>query len=225
MKIQVYQIETTNFCNANCVYCPHPKMTREKGVMTIETFIKTLDLMVNKYTALHHFGVPFLNVHLSYFIRLANQKGIKTELSTNGSVVALVKEIMEAEPYIIRYAYDAFKDLHFLKALAEYNKSTLIYAHSVNEGSKPITNFAGAVPFAQKEKGVCYFKKYGYVVVLWDGRIVPCCCDYDAQEVLGSVWDEKEIELKQDYSLCEKCDGMQFAPYGLWEEKCLLENK
>src|SRR5512135_2329361 len=34
----ILQIETTNVCNARCVFCAYPKMLREKGIMSIPLF-------------------------------------------------------------------------------------------------------------------------------------------------------------------------------------------
>lgn len=36
----VLQIETTNICNAHCVFCAYPRMRREKGVMSLPLFEK-----------------------------------------------------------------------------------------------------------------------------------------------------------------------------------------
>lgn len=214
--MKVFQIEATNFCNASCSYCPHSKMTREKGFMSVETFLQVLDVMDNAYTGLHHFGEPMLNPNLSTFIELAKTRGILTEFSTNGSCFHTIVQVMAARPYIIRYAYDAFKDLRFLKELTTHNKGTIIKTHSIEEGTKPFANFAGAVAGESIAKGECYFKKYGYVVVLWDGRVVPCCCDYNGQHIIGTVWDG--IEMRKNYSLCEKCEGYQFPSDSLYEE-------
>lgn len=38
----ILQIETTNVCNAACVFCAYPAMQRAKGVMTMELFDKTV---------------------------------------------------------------------------------------------------------------------------------------------------------------------------------------
>jgi radical SAM protein with 4Fe4S-binding SPASM domain len=55
------------------------------------------------------------------------------------------------------------------------------------------------------------------VVVLWDGRVVPCCHDYDGQVVLGDlntntlaqIWAAPAAErfrrYNEDYQLCQQC--------------------
>jgi len=39
----VFHIETTNFCNAKCVMCPHEKITRPRSHMPWELFTKIID--------------------------------------------------------------------------------------------------------------------------------------------------------------------------------------
>ena len=34
-------------------------------------------------------------------------------------------------------------------------------------------------------------KDYGKLVVLWDGRVIPCCVDYNAELTIGNVCDER----------------------------------
>lgn len=55
------------------------------------------------------------------------------------------------------------------------------------------------------------------LVVLWDGRVVPCCHDYDGAVVVGDlreqslaeIWRSSAVKLFQDrnleYELCQKC--------------------
>jgi len=40
-------------------------------------------------------------------------------------------------------------------------------------------------------------KDYGKLVVLWDGRVIPCCVDYNASLVLGNAWKDRVIDLWQ----------------------------
>ena len=38
-NLNVLQVESTNFCNAHCVFCPHSKFT-EFGTMTDNLYVK-----------------------------------------------------------------------------------------------------------------------------------------------------------------------------------------
>ena len=37
------EVETTNFCNASCIFCSYPDMKRKKGVMSLQMFQKVVD--------------------------------------------------------------------------------------------------------------------------------------------------------------------------------------
>ena len=41
------KIETTNSCNANCVFCPYKNITREQGIMSQELFQKAVTEYLN----------------------------------------------------------------------------------------------------------------------------------------------------------------------------------
>lgn len=59
----LFQIELTNHCNLACKMCPHSKMTRQKGYMSLGLFKKIVDESVRLRWPvhwLHHFGEPLL---------------------------------------------------------------------------------------------------------------------------------------------------------------------
>jgi len=85
------RIETTNVCNARCVFCPHKKMTRKQGFMEEDLFRKiigdTLKMGINTIH-LQNFGEPLLDKHIYERIKYAKKKGIKqVELFTNASLL------------------------------------------------------------------------------------------------------------------------------------------
>lgn len=80
-------IESTNLCNLNCLMCPtgRGEMTREKGYMDFELFKSIIDEMAPhvKAVVLHIWGESLLDERIFEKIRYAKTKGVKTELSTN----------------------------------------------------------------------------------------------------------------------------------------------
>jgi MoaA/NifB/PqqE/SkfB family radical SAM enzyme len=219
--MNIYQIETSAFCNAECSYCPHHLMTREQGNMTYKTYVYVLRAMKNNYFALHHFGEPTFNPNLPTFIRIAALSNKRVEFSTNGYSInrnQILTQAVYAHPYLIRLATDALETENIVNAVSVLCESEGVKFehHSVNKGTKPFINFAGAIEGESQVKGECYFKKYNYVCVLWNGDVVPCCCDYNGEEILGNVFEPEKVILKENYSLCKKCDGLQFAEGGLW---------
>ena len=80
-------IEITNVCNLNCDFCP--KHRRASRQLTIDEF----DLLTDKlrgrviFLYFHLMGEPLLHPHLPEFIRMAREKGFRTVLTSNGTLL------------------------------------------------------------------------------------------------------------------------------------------
>jgi radical SAM protein with 4Fe4S-binding SPASM domain len=86
----------------------------------------------------------------------------------------------------------------------------------------PFTNWTGDQESALAKKGerVPCYPLLHQMMVLWDGRVVPCCSDYNAKMVLGDankntlkeIWDSYEWmrkrheELDFSMSVCKDCN-------------------
>ena len=84
------RVESTDYCNANCVTCTREIMTRSKGVMSMELFKKVVDeCAAYKISSLHlhNFGEPFLDARIYEKIAYAKEKGINTRLFSNVSIL------------------------------------------------------------------------------------------------------------------------------------------
>ncbi|MFQ5893440.1 MAG: hypothetical protein ACE5H5_03925, partial [Nitrospinota bacterium] len=69
---EIVKIETTNHCNAVCVYCPRDAMTRPKGLIDEAIFRKLVDECAAegvKSLHLQNFGEPLLDKMLPDRIR------------------------------------------------------------------------------------------------------------------------------------------------------------
>ncbi|RJQ45939.1 MAG: radical SAM protein [Nitrospiraceae bacterium] len=91
--------ELTNICNLHCPLCPTGSNTlkRPKGIMTEETFMKTLNdldhVLIGIY--LFNFGEPFLNKSITKMIEACTARNIITLTSTNGNCVQTLDEAMK----------------------------------------------------------------------------------------------------------------------------------
>lgn len=231
--LRFYQIESSSKCSATCDFCPQPTMERAKENMSLTTFKMTIDAMPNRYVALHHFGEPFLNPQLPEMIEYANAQGKIVEFSTNGRGLHnqaggddYLRRVLAARPHRMRIAYDFFRPDDFIRDALTFNVSTVITTHAVTEGllkdRKPFNNWAGQLDERPSEiHGECFYLKYQYGAVMADGRVVPCCQDYEGKHVIGSVFDPANIQEHpaQGYDLCKNCEGMQFAKDGGWWEE------
>ena len=63
----IVQIESTNLCNAKCVFCPRDEMHRRQGVMEMDLFRKIADecaALGITHIRVHNYGEPFLDKQL-----------------------------------------------------------------------------------------------------------------------------------------------------------------
>ena len=88
---EIVQIESTNMCNAKCVFCPRDEMHRDEGIMSMELYRKVVDECAElgiTHVRMHNYGEAFLDRSLVEKIRYAKEKGIKeVGLISNGSLI------------------------------------------------------------------------------------------------------------------------------------------
>ena len=95
-------IEITNTCNLNCDFCP--KHHRRKRQLSAGEFNLLTDRVRGKVSFLyfHLMGEPLLHPLLPQFIRTANEKGFKTVLTSNGTLLHRCLSLLEALPHKIQ---------------------------------------------------------------------------------------------------------------------------
>ena len=99
---EIVQIESTNICNAKCVFCPRDDMHRRQGVMSRELFRKVVDecaALGITHVRMHNYGEAFLDRYLTEKVRYAKEKGIEeVGLISNGSLITdkVARAIVEA---------------------------------------------------------------------------------------------------------------------------------
>lgn len=88
---EIVQIESTNICNAKCVFCPRDDMHRKQGIMTIDLFRKVVDECVElgiTHVRMHNYGEAFIDKRLVEKVRYAKEKGIQeVGVISNGSLL------------------------------------------------------------------------------------------------------------------------------------------
>src|SRR5574342_538797 len=86
---EIVQIESTNICNAKCVFCPRDEMHRRQGIMSFELFAKIVDECAElgiTHVRVHNYGEPFVDRRLVEKVRYAKAKGIQeVGMISNGS--------------------------------------------------------------------------------------------------------------------------------------------
>ena len=110
---EIVQIESTNICNAKCVFCPRDEMHRRQGVMTFDLFRKIVDECVElgiTHVRVHNYGEPFMDRRLTEKVRYAKQKGIgEVGMISNGSLITedVARGMIEAGLDAINISVDA----------------------------------------------------------------------------------------------------------------------
>jgi MoaA/NifB/PqqE/SkfB family radical SAM enzyme len=109
----IVQIESTNLCNAKCVFCPRDEMHRRQGVMEMDLFVKVVDecaALGITHVRLHNYGEPFLDRQLVDKVRYAKQRGIaEVGMISNGSLITedIARGLLDAGLDAINISVDA----------------------------------------------------------------------------------------------------------------------
>lgn len=95
-------IEITNTCNLDCHFCP--KHNRARRQLSAEEFSLLTDKIQGKVCFLyfHLMGEPLLHPLLPQFITMAREKGFKTVLTSNGTLLHRAMNLLNALPHKIQ---------------------------------------------------------------------------------------------------------------------------
>ena len=104
-------IEITTVCNRSCSFCPGT--TRPLRRMSLAEFDTVTDRLkgVTEYLYYHVMGEPLTHPDLPDFIRLAKEKGFKSVITTNGTLLSKRgRELIEAGVYKVNISVHSFED-------------------------------------------------------------------------------------------------------------------
>lgn len=128
----IVQIESTNLCNAKCVFCPRDEMHRRQGVMDMDLFRKVVDECATlgiTHVRVHNYGEPFLDKQLVEKVRYAKSRGIKeVGMISNGSLITeeLARGMIDAGLDAINISVDASGKETFERTRVHLNYDTVI---------------------------------------------------------------------------------------------------
>jgi hypothetical protein len=109
----IVQIESTNICNAKCVFCPRDDMHRRQGIMEMDLYRKIVDecaALGIEHVRVHNYGEPFLDRQLVEKVRYAKSQGIaEVGMISNGSLIdeAVARGMIDAGLDAINISVDA----------------------------------------------------------------------------------------------------------------------
>ncbi len=128
MYARVY-LEITNTCNRNCSFCPGT--ARPPRRMSAEEFDCLTDRLrgITEYLYYHVMGEPLTHPLLPDFIRRAREKGFRSVITTNGTLLAARgRNIVEAGVYKVNISVHSFEDGENTVAHDAYLKELLDFA-------------------------------------------------------------------------------------------------
>ena len=102
MMIDRCYIEITNTCNLDCHFCP--KHHRKRRQLSEEEFDLLTDRVRGKVCFLyfHLMGEPLLHPLLPQCVTMAREKGFKTVLTSNGTLLHRAMALLDTLPYKIQ---------------------------------------------------------------------------------------------------------------------------
>lgn len=110
MYSRIY-VEITNICNMNCSFCHGHSRTLKQ--MTIEEFKTILDKITGytKYIYYHLMGEPLTHPDLPEFIKTASDKGFKSMITTNGTLLnKLGDKILDSGIHKVNISVHSFEN-------------------------------------------------------------------------------------------------------------------
>lgn len=266
-------IEVTNRCNLKCIMCPRSEMTREPGDMDFELFKKIID-QVQKYLEfvwLQDLGEPFLHKDIFRMIEYCRKKGIRTGISTNGTIMNqdIIEGIAATELDYLMFGFDGasrqtyekvrvgacYEEVvnninKFIENKLRRDLKTFLVIQCIymQETEEEIENFRrlwdikgvdalrirqitysgerGGPRFINKRRNWPCYWPWSNPHIKWDGIVVPCCQDINADYALGNLqyhslrelWNNQKMqELRKllvagEYErsrICRKCNMFQ----------------
>lgn len=105
----IFEVEVTNLCNANCVFCANKNLKRSRGFLKLNDFKKYVEHiaeMKKKHFFQNFFakiypkitfcglGEPLLHPEIDQIVKIAHDAGLYTQLVTNGILLTPKKMML-----------------------------------------------------------------------------------------------------------------------------------
>ncbi|MDF2566887.1 MAG: Radical domain protein [Oscillospiraceae bacterium] len=133
-------IEITNVCNLDCSFCKKTK--RAPGFLSLNQFEFIINQVrnVTEYIYLHLLGEPLLHPNLFEFLRISDDAGLKTSITTNGTLIKeQQKMLMDANNlYKISFSLHSFEASLNQQNIEDYIKDICCFSKTISENQGTI---------------------------------------------------------------------------------------
>lgn len=118
-RLQVfdYQVDVSGLCNLSCISCPRGNMPRQPkaGYMSAEVYGKVLDKILRDdpftgVVTLYNWGEPLLNSDLPEILRITNERGVLSAISSNLNVKKDFADVIKEKPTWFRISLSGFEE-------------------------------------------------------------------------------------------------------------------
>ena len=110
LKCTRVYVEITNICNMSCSFCHGHKRAHRR--MRVDEFDRVLDALVGqtKFVYYHLMGEPLMHPDLPEMIRMANARGFRSVITTNGTLLrGRGEELIAAKPHKVSISLHSFE--------------------------------------------------------------------------------------------------------------------
>lgn len=128
VPVRHVQIEISNLCNYQCIFCPRTKTVRKKGMIDEALFYRLLQEVYDfgaREMSFHYSGDPFLHPKLAEYVKKAKEIGYSyVYIDTNGAnaVPEKIRAVIDSGVDSIKFSVNAgtketYKFIHGVDAL------------------------------------------------------------------------------------------------------------
>ena len=140
-RFQKIYLEISNICNLRCAFCPGTK--RPPKILEPEAFAALLPKLRpwTDFLYFHLMGEPLCHPHLEQYLHLAGQAGFRVILTTNGTLLPRLQELLLSAPGLhkVNISLHAFEANDLNMPFSDYLDGCLAFGQA--SGGKKIVTY------------------------------------------------------------------------------------
>jgi len=166
-------IELTNYCNLNCIFCGQQAMKRPKGLMSEKTFKKVADECAKFGTPIRliRWGEPFLHPKIIEFVRYAKSKRLLVHITNNGLAIKKhqIKDLLDSgvDSLIFSFQGATKKGYELMRNNNRYDELKAIILETVKQRDnrkKPFIQISSTMTNESKEEIDTFVDYWSHIV-------------------------------------------------------------